>query len=480
MNEAKRKKVEFGDFQTPPSLAKSVCQRLRAMGIRPDVVIEPTCGVGAFINAAAEAFPSSSVHGYEINPAYLEDLRASIASSPSASRIHLHQADFFATNWGEEAGKHTGRVLVLGNLPWVTSAVLGSIGSDNLPEKSNFLKHKGFEAITGKANFDISEWMLIDIMRWLANRPADLAMLIKSATARKVIAHAERMGLGVSEASIVGIDAKQEFDASVDACLLVMRFSGEPSSASVDYDVFASLSARASTRVGHRGGLTVGDLSRFEAGRHMIGQSPQKWRSGVKHDASQVMEFTLVDGRLTNGLGDEVEIEPTYLYPLMKGSDIGSSKSWRKKFVLVTQRKTGEPTEHIKLDAPLTWEYLEANGKALDARGSSIYTKGPRFAIFGIGDYAFRPWRIAICGLYKKLNFRIIGPMDGKPVMFDDTVYFVSFDTERECLAAHALITSQPAMDLYGSLVFWDEKRPIKSGVLNNVDWLHAGDVVQQ
>ena len=57
MSEQRRRKIEFGDFQTPDSLAQKVCERLSGLGIHPDVVIEPTCGVGAFVLAAAHAFP---------------------------------------------------------------------------------------------------------------------------------------------------------------------------------------------------------------------------------------------------------------------------------------------------------------------------------------------------------------------------------------------------------------------------------------
>jgi len=38
---------------------------------------------------------------------------------------------------------------------------LGIWNSDNLPPKSNFQKRRGFEAVTGKSKFDISEWMLL-------------------------------------------------------------------------------------------------------------------------------------------------------------------------------------------------------------------------------------------------------------------------------------------------------------------------------
>ena len=223
--------------------------------------------------------------------------------------------------------------------------------------------------------------------------------------------------------------------------------------------------------VGHRQGLTVSDLVNFESNAFLVGQSPQKWRSGVKHDASSIMEFTRCADGYENGLGEVVQLEDTYLFPLLKGSDIGSNKEWRNKFVLVTQRAVGAATSPIGKFAPKTWAYLQAHAEHLDARGSTIYAKSPRFSVFGVGDYAFKPWRIAICSLYKMLRFRLVAPLDGRPVMFDDTVYFLSFDTEAEACQTLTALESEQAMRLLSSLIFWDEKRPIKTGILNVLDW---------
>jgi hypothetical protein len=166
-----------------------------------------------------------------------------------------------------------------------------------------------------------------------------------------------------------------------------------------------------------------------------------------------------------------VQLENTCLFPLLKGSDIGSNKEWRGKYVLVTQHAVGVDTSPIKVLAPKTWAYLQAHAEQLDARSSTIYAKNPRFSIFGVGDYAFKPWRIAICGLYKALKFRLVAPLDGRPMMFDDTVYYLSFDTEQEARQALAALESNRAMSLLSSLIFWDEKRPIKTGILNVLDW---------
>ena len=183
------------------------------------------------------------------------------------------------------------------------------------------------------------------------------------------------------------------------------------------------------------------------------------------------MEFTDSDQGLVNGLGETVLIEPDYLYPLLKGSDIGSGKEWRSKWVLVTQQAVGQSTDLIRSRAPATWKYLEDHAAQLDQRASVIYAKNPRFSIFGVGEYAFRPWRVAICGLYKNLKFRLIGPMSGKPVMFDDTVYYLSFNSEDHARVALRSLSSEPAVSLLNSLIFWDEKRPVKTALLNVLDW---------
>ena len=481
MNDADKRRAEFGDWQTPFELALAVCGKLRELGIAPDVVIEPTCGVGAFVLAAQQSFPSArAIWGYEINSRYLEGLADQLKCLPDSGRIHLREANFFCQPWEESLANVHGSLLVLGNFPWVTSSQQGAIGGRNLPTKSNFQGHAGFDAMTGKSNFDISEWMLLQVLSWFRHRSGTIAMLVKTAVARKTLAQAQQQAAKVVDACMFKIDAKKSFNAAVDACLLVMRFDPDALTPAYEYTVFEDLETTRGMRVGHRDGKVICNLDDFDATLHLVGKSPQKWRSGVKHDASAVMEFVRTPTGYLNGLGQTVVLEDNYVYPLLKGSDVGSNKLWREKFVLVTQRSVGDSTHAIKTLAPQTWRYLEEHSASLDARGSAIYLKSPRYAVFGIGDYAFRPWKIAICALYKKLEFRLIGPIEGKPVMFDDTVYFISFDHKDE--AEHALVqlNSAEARRLLSSMIFWDEKRPIKTSILNTVAYENVGGATRQ
>ncbi len=102
------------------------------------------------------------------------------------------------------------------------------------------------------------------------------------------------------------------------------------------------------------------DLNTFTRLKYLYHRHPQeKWRSGIKHDCSKVMELQLVNGLFINGLKEVVDLELTYLYPLLKGSDVAQNRlEVINKYILVTQKFIGESTENIRNIAPKTWQYL--------------------------------------------------------------------------------------------------------------------------
>lgn len=265
------------------------------------------------------------------------------------------------------------------------------------------------------------------------------------------------------------IDAKKYFNATVDACLLFCKF--DLNSQNYFCDVFDDLEADAYYRIGYRNNIPIRDIATFDQLKNLYNPRGAKWRSGIKHDCSSVMEFRKIGDALINGLGEIVDLEEAYLFPLAKGSDIAQNRLTNlDRYVLVTQNSIGASTDPIQNLAPKTWNYLTKHSEYLAARKSKIYKKVSNFSIFGVGSYTFSPWKIAICGLYKKLDFQFVGKTNGKPTVFDDTVYFLSFEDERLALQAFTLLTSQTAIDFYCSLIFWDEKRPIKSSILNSLD----------
>jgi tRNA1(Val) A37 N6-methylase TrmN6 len=464
-------KWQFGDFQTPDDLAREIARILRLNhNILPDVVIEPSCGKGAFIRAALKEFRNSRILGLDINEKYVEEAKSSISSYPNSENVTIYESDFFDTDWTHLISKFSGYLLVLGNPPWVTSSELSVLNSRNLPSKSNFQNKRGIAAITGSGNFDISEWMLLQHTEWLLKREGTIALLCKYSVARKVMLQVKKKLRSKFLSCIYLIDAKAYFGVSVEACLFVLSTCANSSS---DCKVYENLKSREiSYLIGERDGLILRDTVKYEKWKHLSGQDLKYvWRSGIKHDCSKVMELEQLSETLfLNGIGEKFYLEETYLYPLLKSSDIGNGRTNNyRKLALITQKLVGDDTSIIQDKAPRTWQYLLEHDKYLKNRKSSVYKNKPPYSIFGVGLYSFKNWKIAISGFYKRLKFCLIGPLDGKSVMFDDTVNFLSFETEEEAEFILSLVNSSPSLEFLDSMIFWDEKRPITIDILRRL-----------
>jgi hypothetical protein len=465
--------AEFGDFQTPVRLAKDACSVLNRLGVSPKSIVEPTCGIGRFLIAALEQFPESEhALGLDINPNYVAAATEWLAGTSHAQKVSLECGSFFSASWPDLFAKLPEPILIVGNPPWVTNAHLGVLGSDNLPTKSNFQNQNGFDALTGKSNFDISEWMLIHLLTWLQNKRATVAMLCKTAVARKVFFHAWKTGMPIQDASIFLVDAAAHFGAAVDACFLVCSLA--EGHASYDCRVYGTLKDTSPIHhFGYRDGHLIADVERYDKWKHLQGVERYRWRSGVKHDCSSIMELRRIGADFQNGLGEHVQLEAQYLYPMLKSSDVakGNVRTTRR-WMLVPQSSTGAETYFIEFNAPHVWAYLQRHAHLLDRRGSSIYRKRPRFSIFGVGDYTFAPWKVAISGFYKSLQFRAVGPIDGRPTVFDDTVNFIPCETQEEAQLMADLLNSPIAAEFFEAFIFWDAKRPVTVDLLRRVDLL--------
>lgn len=470
-------KTAFGDFQTPLNLAREVCALVAQSGFDPASILEPTCGIGAFLQAALETFPHvRRILGLEINPHYVSKAQEVCLSIASQTRVEIHQADFFLTDWPAIMATLPEPILVIGNPPWVTNSALSALGSANTPVKANLDNLRGIDALTGKSNFDISEWMLRKNLEWLDGKHGMLAVLCKTAVARKVLAYAWQHRMRIASASLYRFDSRAHFGVAVDACLLLIH--SHPAGNSQQCAVFSTLQARSPASVfGWQDGVMVADLSLYQKWRSLFGTGLKGWRSGIKHDSSQLFELRIEHGKLINGLGEVVDLEPDVLFPLLKSSDLAAHRQPRL-WMVVPQRTMSDDPIRLQIDAPKTWHYLNKHAHLLAKRKSSIYKNRPRFAIFGVGSYSFAPWKIAISGLYKKLEFVKVPPYQGRPVVFDDTCYFFPCESEAECDLLYELVMSDPAQEFWSALIFWDAKRPITAQSLNSLNLLALAQIL--
>lgn len=472
MNNALAKKKEFGDYQTSLGLAIEVCKKIKNLGFKPNTIIEPTCGTGNFIKAAQQEFKNNTkIIGIEINNQYLNIVKSHINESDK-NNISLINDNFFTLDWTEILKNIEVPILFLGNLPWVTNSTIGSLNGKNLPQKANFHKLNGFDAMTGESNFDISEWMLIkviELLKFIKNKNAYIAFLIKTSVARKLIKYIHKNKINCSNINIFNFDAKRDFDVSVNACLFTCDFSSNLTN--TDCNVYENLhSFTPVNTLGFRDNVLLSDVKMATKINNLYSYNQKAWRSGIKHDCSKIMELTIKDDIFYNGFNEEVNIEDFYLYPLLKGSDIANNRMDLKRMVIITQKYIGEDTLKIQSMAPKTWNYLYRHKNTLDKRRSIIYKNKPPFSIFGIGEYSFSLWKIAISSLYKKLDFKLIGPINNKPVMLDDTVNFLAFDTQEKAEETFSLLNSNISKDFLSTHIFWDNKRPITIAILNKLD----------
>jgi hypothetical protein len=243
--------------------------------------------------------------------------------------------------------------------------------------------------------------------------------------------------------------------------------------------VYSDLSATdPETEWGLAGDRLVADVARYQHHSELVANLPNPaltWRSGVKHDCAKVMELRRWSGRYLNGYGDEVDLEPDYLYPMFKSSGIANGRNAAPAhWMLVPQISASDDTSDLAVRAPRTWAYLTRHAAALDGRKSSIYRKRPRFSIFGVGEYTFAPYKVAISGFYKRLAFTVVGSYEDRPVVFDDTVYFLPCHSHRQAAIILELLNSTPAQDLLSAHIFWDAKRPITVEILSRIDLLEV------
>ena len=469
---------DLGDFQTPPALVAAILARLTRGGACWSRVLEPTCGRGNFVVGllALDQAPRE-ILGIEVQPSHLAEARAIVANAPGSVRVSLTAGNLFDCDlatlpWKEKGGS----LLVVGNPPWVTNAEFGVLESTTRPPRSNLKNARGIDAITGGSNFDAAEAVWIKVLTELVDQGPTIALLCKTAVARSVLEHARKLRLSVTQAEIFRIDAKAWFGAAVDACLLVLRLAGsaESSPAAIErIPVFADLiTTEPESMMGFVRDRIVSDLKAYGRFGWADGDCPLVWRQGVKHDAATVMELSPgPHGGWINKQGDAVEIEPDFVYPLLKGTDLSHALTFDpERAVIVTQHRIGEDTRGLATVAPKLWNYLQEHSKTFTRRKSSVYRDRPPFAMFGIGPYSFAPYKVGVSGLHRTPLFQAVGPVHGRPVMLDDTCYFLPCESAEQAALIATLLNGPDAIGLLASLAHPGAKRRVTKGLLQRLD----------
>lgn len=480
-------RAEYGDFQTNSDLANKVTLHLASKNISPEVVIEPTCGKGNFIIASLRNFKNiKNVFGVEIYKPYVWETKFNIVDfflsnpkshKPKISIVHCNVFDFDFKTIAKEHS--TNDILVIGNPPWVTNSKLGSLNSTNLPKKTNFKNHSGLDAMTGKGNFDIAEFITLTMIETFQNMKGNLLLLLKNSVIKNIVFDQNKNRYKISTIEKHCIDSKKEFNVSVEAALFYCKLNSLPTFDCTEFDFYNNQTSQ--LEFGWLNDKFVSNIDTYIHTKEIDGECPFVWRQGLKHDCSTIMELDKVNGHYVNGLNEEVKLEDGLVYGILKSSDLKNTViNQTRKFTIVTQKKVGQETKYIKTEYPKTYQYLTQHQANFDARKSSIYNNKPLFSIFGIGDYSFKPFKVAISGLYKTFHFTLILPQDNKPVMLDDTCYLIGFDKIEFAVYALILLNSDTTVQFLQSVTFPDAKRTFTKDVLMRIDLLELAKQINK
>lgn len=465
--------LERGDYQTPIDFAIKVCEYIKKnRGIEPKVIIEPTCGIGNFIEASINTFENlEKLYGIEIDGNYLNILQDKF--SYKNNNVELINDNIFNFNFEaiKEKFSISERNLIIGNPPWVTNSQLETINSSNLPDKDNFKKLSGMDAMTGKSNFDIAEYIILKLIESFQGTNTTIAMLCKNTVIRNIVRDVSKLNYNINNVEMIVFDAKEVFNISCDASLFICDISNKLEAKCDVYDINGDRNVIRTLGWDNNSNSFVSDMNTYNEISNIDGECIWEWRQGVKHDCSKIMQLSLKDENYYNGNNEMLDIEDTYVFPILKSSDIKRNViNQSRKFVIVTQKKVGDDTSVIESESPKLWNYLIKNGEFLDKRKSSIYKNAPRFAMFGIGDYSFMPYKVCISGFYKEPKFALAYREDLLPIMLDDTCYFIGFNNLSEALITTVLLNSDIVTLFLKSIAFLDSKRPYTKDILKRID----------
>ncbi len=476
-------RTEYGDFQTPKRLCNLTCKLLQDKQIQPQIIIEPTCGQGTFIISALEHFENiEKIIGIEIYPKYVWETKLAILNyfliNPERNKpeIQIINKSVFDVDFKEIATQNADKeILIIGNPPWVTNAQLSVLHSANLPQKSNFKNQKGIDAITGKGNFDIAENICLTILNHFASFNGYFAFLQKNIVTKSIVLEQIKNKYSISDIEQYNFDAKKEFNVATAASLFYCRFNQQYGVTCNEFDLYEP--KRLLNQFGWSNGKFVANLNSYSTLNQFDGVCPFVWRQGIKHDCSKVMELEKVNDFYRNGNGENVEIEEELVFNLLKSSDLKTGIiNESRKYIIATQTKVGESTDYIELKYPKTFQYLSLHIEKFRNRKSVIYKNKPDFSIFGVGDYSFKKYKVAISGFYKATQFALVLPNSSKSIQLDDTCYFIGFDRLEFAVFTYIVLNHSSTQHFLHSIIFFDGKRPITKDILMRIDLLKLAD----
>jgi hypothetical protein len=89
--------------------------------------------------------------------------------------------------------------------------------------------------------------------------------------------------------------------------------------------------------------------------------------------------------------------------------------------------------------------------------------------MFGVGDYAFAPYKVCVSGLHPEPRFRVVPPHADRPTLLDDTCYYLPCATFTAAEHLASALNSPAVQAQIHSLRIPGAKRPITKRLLEQL-----------
>ena len=390
--------------------------------------------------------------------------------------------------------------LIAGNPPWV---IWDNLPSDYRDETKpiwvahGLFPHGGMDAFLGKSKKDISMLMTYEVADTLLRKGGRLGFVITQSVFKTA-----GSGQGFRRFTLRGGDTIaplhvddmvdfQPFEGASNRTAVLIVQKGQRLKKRVPYTVWQKTSR--GQRIGYD--LTLEDVSAmtrrlhyvaepvqesdrtsawltarpraFTVLRKILGQSAYEAHAGAYSGGAngvywmEVLEWRkdgmAVVRNLTAGAKREVNeiqavVEPDFLYPLLRGSDVKEWSAEPSAHLLLVQdpsTRRGVEEKLLQRDYPRTWAYLKEFKSVLQARKDRgtrqiVEHGGAFYSMFGVGEYTVAPHKVAWCRIGRSIQADAIGCKDGKPIIPQETHSLVAVASKEEALYVAAVMNSLP------------------------------------
>lgn len=496
---------DLGEYFTPYWLTERTIEMSGFRGDLKRVILDPGCGSGVFLLAAAEMKYQANkdksqeevmngilrtVIGCDINPLCVLTARLNLACW-LAFKFGLPLLDVkipvlhYDTVFERPASEQLDDIrsilpdrcdYLVGNPPWISWNSLPSeyrkqIERELLPRYALFDFH-GQEAQLGHSNDDyLVTFTLVTIHHYLKEGclcsfiiKQPLLTNVSGKTFRRFsIRHVrEDVQLGVKE--VADLRKVNPFGIGNETAIIVLK-RGAKTVYPVPYEMWLKNDGEIVVEKGEAKPSNDRDITSswvvltpdLKETEFMEGNCVYEIRHGLKHDVADVLIVRpierngdrLIIQRISDDDKGVYEIEAEEVYPFLQPRHIGAWKINGYTYAIIPQRKAGEDNEKkLARKLPLTYKYLERFKDRFKARKSRIFAQKPFYGLFGLGTYTWKPYKVCWCGLGFKPEFVVISTVRDRLIgeklpIPDGTIYFIPLERKEEAHFVCAILNSK-------------------------------------